>query len=187
MAVFSRSVLITELLDRTELIKASSQTFLRLSDEQLHYRSAPDKWSITEIFGHLNIYQDQYIRTMLSHITLAPDLPSDRYNSSWVGDWIYEKVMPRADGTIFKLKTTKAWNVSGRSLDARDALGSFQRKCDALDDILRHAATKNLQRIKIPFNSSSLFRLRLGDTLRMLVAHNERHLLQAQRVMKELT
>jgi len=187
MAVYSRSVLITELLDRTELIKASSQTFLRLSDDQLHYRPGPGKWSIAEIFGHLNICQGQYIRTMLSHITLAPDLPSDRYKSSWVGDWIYEKVMPRADGTVFKLRSTKAWSVNGESLDARGALESFQRKCDALDDILRHAATKNLQRIKIPFYFSRVFRLRLGDTLRILVAHNERHLLQAQRVMVGLT
>ncbi|HXO75285.1 MAG TPA: DinB family protein [Puia sp.] len=187
MAVYSRSVLITELLDRTELIKASSQTFLRLSNDQLHYKPGLRKWSITEIFGHLNICLDQYIRTILSHITLAPDLPSDRYNSSWVGDWIYEKVMPRADGSVFKLRATKGWSVNGELLDARGALESFQRKCDALDDILRHAATKNLQRIKIPFYSSRVFRLRLGDTLRILVAHNERHLLQAQRVMTGLT
>ena len=120
---------------------------------------------------------------MLSYITLAPDLPSDRYSSSWIGDWFYEKVMPRADGTVFKLRTTKAWIVNGKLLDAREALASFQQKCDALDDILRHAATKNMQRIKIPFNSSRLFRLRLGDTLRILVAHNERHLLQAQQIM----
>jgi hypothetical protein len=187
MAVYSRSVLITELLDRTELIKASSQTFFRLSDDQLHHRPGPGKWSIAEIFGHLNICQDQYIRTMLSHITLAPDLTSDRYSSSLIGDWIYDRVMPRADGTVFKLRATKAWCVNGDSLDARGALESFQRKCDALDDILRHAATKNLQHIKIPFYSSRVFRLRLGDTLRILVAHNERHLLQAQRVMVGLT
>jgi hypothetical protein len=187
MAVFSRSTLITELLDRTELIKASSQFFFRLSDEQLHYRPGPGKWSIAEIFGHLNICHDQYIRSILSRITLAPDLPSDRYVSSWPGDWIYEKIMPRADGTVFKLKSIKAYTLTGESLDARNVLESFQRKCDAVDDILRHAATKNLQRIKIPFNASRLFRLRLGDTLRILVALSERHLLQAQRVMVRVT
>lgn len=187
MAVFSRSVLIAELLDRTELIKASSQLFFRLSDEQLHYRPGPGKWSIAEIFGHLNISHDQYIRRILTRITLAPDQPSDRYNSGWMGDWIYEKFMPRADGTVFKLKSIKAHRVNGDSLDARAVLESFQRKCDALDDILRHAATKNLQRIKIPFYSKMGLRLRLGDTLRILVAHGERHLLQAQRVMAGLT
>lgn len=187
MAVFSRSVLITELLDRTELIKASSQLFFRLSDEQLLQRPGPGKWSIAEIFGHLNICQDCCIRAILSHITLAPDLPSDRYNSGWIGDWMYGKIIPRADGSVFKLNAVKAWDVNGSSLDGRIALESFQRKCDALDDILRHAATKNLQHIKIPFYSSRIIRLRLGDTLRILVAYGERHLLQAQQVMVGLT
>ena len=187
MAGTSRQGLITELLDRTELVKASSQLFFRLSDDQLHHRPGPEKWSIAEIFGHLNLSHDQYIRSILPRITLAPDFPSDRYVSGWLGDWIYEKVKPRANGTIFKLKTLKAYAVSGEMLDARDVLESFQRKCDALDDILRHAATKNLQLIKVPFYFSRLVRLKLGDTLRIMVAHSERHLLQAQRVMVAVT
>jgi len=135
----------------------------------------------------LNLCRDQYIRSILPRITLAPDYPADRYVSGWLGDWIYARVMPRADGTVFKIKTRKAYCVSGETLDAREVLESFQRKCDALDDILRHAATKNLQRIRIPFYFSKLVRLRLGDTLRIMVAHSERHLLQAQRVRVAVT
>ncbi len=183
MAIFSRSALIAELLDRTELIKASSQLFLRLSDEQLQYRPGPGRWSIAEIFGHLNIFHDLYIRSILSRVTLAPDWSSDRYNSGWLGDWIYEKIMPRADGSVFKYRAMKAHCVNAELLDGREELESFQRKCDALDDILRHAATKNLQKIQIPFYFTGLLCLRLGDTLRTLVAHSERHLLQAQQVL----
>jgi len=187
MAATSRQGLITELLDRTELVKASSQLFFRLSDDQLHHRPGPEKWSIAEIFGHLDLSHDQYIRSILPRITLAPDYPSDRYVSGWLGDWIYEKVKPRSNGTIFKLKTLKAYYASAETPDAREVLESFQRKCDALDDIMRHAATKDLQRIKVPFYLSRLVRLQLGDTLRILVAHSERHLLQAQRVMVAVT
>src|ERR1700748_1753818 len=104
MAVFSRQSLITELLDRTELIKASTQHFLRLTDEQLLTRPGPGKWSLTEIFGHLNISHDLYIRSILSRITLAPDSRSDEYTSGWLGDWIYERVKPRADGSVARMK-----------------------------------------------------------------------------------
>ena len=182
MAACSRQGLITELLDRTELVKASSQLFFRLSDDQLHHRPGPGKWSIAEIYGHLNLTRDYYIRSILPRITLAPDYLPDRYVSGWLGDWVYDRVMPRADGTVFRLKTLKAYVAGGETLDAREVLESFQRKCDALDDILRHAATKNLQRIRVPFYFSRLVMLRLGDTLRIMVAHSERHLLQAQRV-----
>jgi hypothetical protein len=187
MAGTSRQGLITELLDRTELVKASSQLFFRLTDDQLHHKPGPEIWSIAEIFGHLNLFHDRYIRSILPRITLAPDYPSDRYASGWLGEWIYEKVKPRADGTVFKIRTLDDYDARGGTPDARDVLDGFQRKCDALDDILRHAATKDLRRIKVPFYLGRLVRLRLGDTLRIMVAHSERHLLQAQRVMAAVT
>ncbi|HEX3935273.1 MAG TPA: DinB family protein [Puia sp.] len=183
MALFSRISLITELLDRTELLKANTQVFFRLTDEQLHYRSAPGKWSIAEIYKHLNLSMDASVRAILSRITKAPDSPGDVYTSGWLGDWAYTIIMPRPDGSVFRLKAGKAQRPGPEQLDAREELGAFQRHCDALDDILRHVAAKNLRRIKIPFFVPRLIRLQIGDVLRFLVAHGERHLLQAQRVM----
>ena len=185
MAVFSRTSLITELLDRTELLKASTQVFFRLTDEQLQYRCAPDKWCIAEIYGHLNLSMDANIRTILSRIAKAPDHPGDAYVSGWLGDWVYSVIMPRPDGSVFRLKARKTECPPNdlAELDPREALGAFQRHCDSLDDILRHVATKDLRRISVPFVRPGLVCLRLGDMLRYLVAHGERHLLQAQRVM----
>ena len=75
MAVYSRQGLITELLDRTELIKPGTQTYLRLTDDQLNFTPAPGQWSIIEVFGHLNLANDIYIRYILPRVTLAPDTP----------------------------------------------------------------------------------------------------------------
>jgi hypothetical protein len=182
MATFSRQGLIAELLDRTELLKASTKPFLRLSNDRLLFRPAPGKWSIAEIYTHLNLSMDQTVRDILSRITLAPDHPGDEYHSGWIGDWLYERIMPRPDGTVFRLKSMATYLPEGRDFDAREALEAFERHCDSLDDILRHVWTKDLRRIRIPFYLNGLISLRLGDMLRFLVAHGERHLLQAQRV-----
>jgi len=182
MAIFSRHGLITELLDRTELLKASTQPFLRLTDEQLLYRPGPGKWSIAEIYGHLNLCMDQHIRSILMRIALAPDWPSDAYRSNWLGDWLYWRIKPRRDGSIFRQKAQQAHCPDVVTLDGREELAAFQRHCDALDGILRHVWTKDLRRIRIPFSLNGMVRLRLGDLLRFLVAHGERHLLQAQRI-----
>lgn len=181
MAVFSRASLITELLDRTELLKVNTQVFFRLTDEQLHYRPAPGKWNIAEIYGHLNLSMDASVRTILYRITRAPDTPGDEYVSGWLGDWAYSLIMPRPDGSVFRLKARKMQRPDTVNLVAREELDTFQRHCDALDDILRHVASKDLRKIRIPFLMPRLVRLRLGDVLRFLVAHSERHLLQAQR------
>lgn len=56
-----------------------------------------------------------------------------------------------------------------------------------MDDILRHSATKDLRRIRIPFHFIPFLHFSLGETLRFLIAHNERHLLQAQRLVPVVT
>jgi hypothetical protein len=184
MAVFSKQGLITELLDRIELIKASTQPFLRLTDQQLNFSPAPNKWSIAEVFGHLNLAHDGYIRAMLSRVALAPDVKTDSYRSGWMGDWLYSRIMPRSDGSVFKIPSPRRLHAAKTGLDGRSELQAFLQQCDALDDILRHVSTKDLKGIRIPFSFARFLRLQLGDMLRYLVAHNERHLLQAHRVMK---
>jgi hypothetical protein len=186
MAVFSKQSLITELLDRTELIKASTQLFLRLNDDQLNCKVVPDTWSIAEIFEHLNIKNGIYIRSILPRITKAPDVPAEKYISGWLGDWIYNRIMPRPDGSIFRIRALKAHCANAERLNGRETIQCFLQQCDSIDDILRHVSTKDLRRIKIPFSFTNLLRFRLGDNLRYLIAHSERHLLQAHRVMGEL-
>src|SRR5882724_32312 len=183
MAVFNKQGLITELLDRTELIKASTKAFLRLNEEQLNFKPDPSTWSIAEIFEHLNICNNIYIRSILSRITKAPDEKEEEFRSGWLGDWLYVKIMPRADGSVFKIRARKMMHADGCALNGQETLQKFLQQCDMIDDILRHVVTKNLQRIRIPFSSSRLLQLRLGDNLRYLIAHSERHLLQAHRGM----
>ena len=183
MAVFSRQGLITDLLDRTELIRAGSAAFLRFSDEQLVFSPTPGTWSIIEVFTHLNLSNEIYFGYILPRVTLAPDLPSDEFSSTWLGDWAYEKIVPRPDGSIFKMKTAKSVQPIKPTGDPKEVLRDFHRTCDALDDILRHSASKDLRRIRIPFHFVPFLHFSLGETLRFLIAHNERHLLQAQRLV----
>ena len=183
MAVYSRQALIAELLDRTEVIKAGTQPFLRMSDDQLALNPAPEQWSIAEVFCHLNLSNEIYIRSILSRVTLAPDTASDAFRSTWLGEWAYEKIVPRPDGSVLKMRSARSVRPSKPPDDLREVLHSFLRACDAMDDILRHSATKDLRRIRIPFHFVPLLHFSLGETLRFLIAHNERHLLQAQRLV----
>jgi hypothetical protein len=184
MAVFSKQGLITELLDRTELIKASTQPFLRLTNEQLNFKPGADQWSIAQVFEHLNLALAFYIRTILTLISSAPDVKEEKYASGWLGDWFYSKIMPRPDGTVFRLKTRGNTVPPEGALDGQDVIHRFLQQCDNIDDILRHSATKDLRGIRVPFTFTRILSLRLGDNLRLQIAHCERHLLQAHRMMQ---
>jgi len=187
MAVYSRQGLITELLDRTEVIKAGTQPFLRLCEEHLCFNPAPGKWSIVEVFGHLNLSNEIYIQSILPRVTLAPDSLTDRFRTSWLGEWAYEKIVPRADGSVLKMRSAKSVKPAKPQDGLNEVLHTFLRSCDAMDDILRHAATKDLRRIRIPFHFVPFLHFSLGETLRFIIAHNQRHLLQAQRLMAAIS
>ena len=182
MPVFSKKQLLLELTDRTELIRSTAKSFLRLSNEQLKLKPAPNKWSICEVFEHLLITQDLYLKSILPKIAAAPDKDSVTHRSSLLGDFVYTQIMPKANGNVLKLPAPKILCPTNNEDNAHTVLNNFLHQLDVLHDILQHASTKDIQRIKIPFAFTSLMKLRLGDNLRFLIAHNERHMLQAQRV-----
>jgi hypothetical protein len=187
MPVFSKQQLLSELMDRTELVRSNTNPFLRLTNEQLNAKPARGKWCISEIFEHLNITQGLYIKSILTKMSRASDTVSPIYKSGWLGDLVYTRIMPRPDGTVFKLKTPKILTPENKAIDGHEVLNNFLHQLDIVHDILQHAATKDIQRIKIPVALTNLIKLRLGDNLRLIIAHNERHILQAKRVMETIT
>jgi uncharacterized damage-inducible protein DinB len=186
MTTFSKKHLLYELVDRTELIISNTRPFQRLNNEQLNYKPAAGKWSISEVFEHLNITHHIYLHSILSKISQAPEVKSSMYNSSWLGDLLYTKTMPRPDGTVFKLKTRRLLQPTAREFNGNDVLNRFLQHQDSIHDVLLHASTKDLRCIKIPFSFTNVLKWRLGDNLRFLIAHNERHMLQAQRVLEKI-
>lgn len=186
MSTFSKQSLLSELMDRTEVITSNTQSFLRLSEEELNYKPVQHEWSISEIYGHLNITNTTYIHSILKKIKAAPDTDYPGYQSGWLGDWVYEKLMPRADGSVYKISSPKFLHAFTKQSDVYDVLNQFLEHQNVTHDILRYASTKNLEQIRIPFYFAKVFTFRLGDTLRFLIAHNERHLLQAHRMMEKI-
>ncbi|MBS1934437.1 MAG: DinB family protein, partial [Bacteroidetes bacterium] len=156
--------------DRTELIRSTTKSFLRLSNEELKLKPAPDKWSICEVFEHLLITQDIYFKLILPKIAGAPDKDAEIHKSSIIGNFVYMQIKPKPDGSVFKLPAPKILYPTNNETDAHLVINNFLQQLDVLHDILQHASTKDIQRIKIPFAVASFIKLRLGDSLRFLIA-----------------
>ena len=154
MPLFDKQEFLSELIDRTDLIASHVQNFLRLDNEVLNAKPTSGKWSIAEIFEHLNRIHETHLKSVLTRITSAPDVQELTYNSGWIGDFAYGKIVPRPDGTLLRIRIPKIF----------------------------HPSAKDLQGIKIPFAFAGLVRFRLGDMLHCLVAYSERHVLEARQV-----
>ena len=186
MIALNKKNLLAGLHDRTEVVRNNLQPFFRLSPEMFNWKPSIEKWSIAQVFEHLIITQQIYLRHIGNALTEAPINGKEEFTSGWLGDLIYEKIMPRSDGTIFTIKSPRLLHPSTGTLVGKEVLNNFMKQLDELDHVLELSTYVDLQKIKIPLSISKFIKLRLGDSLRFLVAHNERHLLQAQKVLQQL-
>jgi hypothetical protein len=185
MTIFNKKDLLSGLHDRVELIRNNLQPFLRLPDEHLLRRPAPGTWSIAEIFEHLNMMHGAFLQSINKVMHKAPIHAREAFASGWIGNWLYHKMMPRPDGTVFKMKAPRRFHAGPAPLNPQKVLHTFMDQLDEFDHILELCPYIDLQKIKLPFVFPRGLKLRLGDGLRFVVAHCERHLLQARNVLAQ--
>jgi len=175
--------LLDDLSDRAVLIRTNARSYSSQSDDVLLARPSQGQWCIAEIFEHLNLSNSIYIRSIISAIERARETAvDDNYKTGWLGDLLYNKTLPRQDGSVFKMKAPRFLQPTG-STDITQIFADYFEQLDVLDKILQKARMVNLQKIKIPLSFAAIVKLRLGDNLRYLIAHHERHLLQASKTL----
>lgn len=76
-------------------------------------------------------------------------------------------------------------NALNNALD-RSALEEFADQLEEMIGLLQLARSKNLNRIRTSISISKLIKLKLGDTLRAGIYHNQPHLFQAMRAANGL-
>jgi hypothetical protein len=83
------------------------------------------------------------------------------------------------------MKAMKAYTFPN-SLNVDQVLKEYIDQKHKLLELLDKSKNTNLNAIKIPITLTKLIRLKLGDALRFLIAHEQRHMVQARNTMKTI-
>lgn len=185
MKPVSKFLLLENLEARVEGHLAEAiKIFQNLPEEALLKPSATGGWSIAQCLDHLNRYGHYYlpqIRTGLDKKIHG----GNTFKSTWLGSY-FTKMMEPATGTK-KVKAFKAY-IPPAQLDAHAVVAEFIAQQEKLLSYLKQARVTDLNAVKIPVSIAKWIRLRLGDVFQFVIAHNERHMLQAKRnIGRELT
>ena len=156
--------LLQDLLERTQENKNKAEGFTHLPLDILNWKSSPDSWSILECLEHLNRYGDFYIPEIEKRITTSQQRPAETFKSGWLGDYFAKTMLPRKK--LNKMKT-------------------FLNQQQAILNLLDKSKEVDLTNTKTGISISKWIKLRLGDTFRVVIYHNQRHMAQAERVLKE--
>lgn len=172
------SKLITELQKLTKDAKSEVEKFTTYSIESLNYKASPAEWSILECCEHLCLYGSFYLPEIENQMIHSVTSDQKYFKSGWLGGYFVNMI--RVSNTK-KIKATKQMDSTGSQLDL-STLDRLSKQLDRLESLLNKARTVDLMRVKTSISLTRLLKLRLGDTLRFLVYHNERHILQAKRI-----
>ncbi len=172
--------LIGELLNMTNQATDSVKKFRELSLQELNFKSNAGEWSILECIEHLNLYGNFYlpeIEKQLLKSKTANEVPV--FRSGILGNYFVNVI--KADSGK-KMKATKNMAPANSQLTIT-TIDRFLKQLEKFKSLLHQSKKADLNKVKTAISLTKFVKLRLGDTLRFLAFHNERHILQAQRIV----
>lgn len=172
--------LIEDLKAKTKVILDQVEELKSQKIHTLNRKSSEDSWSALECLEHVNRYGRFYIPEMNQQISQSKHKKSDWFLSGWLGNYFAKSMIPNKD--MKAIKTFKSMNPNGSKLD-ESVLEEFINQQYEILEILEKSGEIDLSKTKTATSISKLIRLRLGDTLRVVIYHTERHMLQAQRAV----
>jgi DinB superfamily len=150
----------------------------------LQKKPGTNQWSAAQCLQHLNVYSEYYIPEVRKAVINLQQNPSVEFKSGWLGNYFTDLMKPNAQGNVSKKMKSPANAVPKES---PDALYELERFID-----FQHQLLEQLQNMKmtdlnqrLPISISKWIRLKLGDVLLFYVAHEKRHMLQAERAISD--
>jgi uncharacterized damage-inducible protein DinB len=147
---------------------------------------AERKWSVTQVLEHLNIYARYYITAIEQKLHLNQSGANLVFTPGWLGNYFTQLMKPAADNRIKSKMKAPSNAVPSAQTDAAAMLQEFINHQHHLLNLLQIARTANLDYIRVATTLSKLITLKLGDTFRFFIAHEQRHFLQIENTLKDL-
>jgi hypothetical protein len=171
-----------------ELNDATSRawTLVRTTDPRLFtVRPNPNSWSAAECLSHLSISTEMFLPVLREALANA-EAHGWRAKKAPKMDVLGRVLRWFLEPPIRKRVTTAAPFVP-RSVRAKaEAFGEFSRLQENLAEILRSAASLDLQRMRVVSPFDKRVKYNVYSAFRIITAHQRRHLWQAEQAIAAL-
>lgn len=176
--------LLHDLSQQVDDITARAKRLQSFTEQQLNMPPAADKWSVAQVIAHLVHYNAFYL-PKIEEALLKNNKHGTSYTPGWLGNYFTKLMQPLPDGQLSSKMKAPAAAVPPTQLNGHSVLEIFIAQQEQLAKLLQQAAGAHLGKIRIVTSLSTLLRLKLGDTFRFLVAHQQRHFVQIRNVLAQ--
>ena len=186
-----QSEILEILIQRFNEMKSDvSKTFYYSDEESLSIKPSEKRWSALQCFEHMNLTNDYYLKQLSSSLEQdQTDFVDKAYQPSFLKNFMVEGMKPKNGNISNKIKTFKsvkplAEREIGAIVKSKVVFADFFEDLDRLVLIAEEFKRIDGQRIKVNTLLGPILKMKGIDALRFLLAHNERHLLQAKNALE---
>ena len=154
-----------------------------LSVADLNWQPAPGRWSIGQCIDHLAITNEVYLAAIADTLTNAPVQPVGEITPGWFGRFFIRNYMEPTDKTR---RAPAPGKIRPRLQVDVDVFDRFLRSNQHARKVIAQAGAHDVNRLRFRNPFVPLLRFSAGTGLLIITAHQRRHLLQAERVRKQL-
>ncbi len=184
MAKFKSEDLIKELKEDVQRLQAAADHLKNTEKSKLVFVENDGKWSVVQCLEHLNEFGRFYLPAIEKTITVKTGEKNAWFNSGFLGDYFTKSMKPKNVFDIKnKMKTMKRFTFPN-SLNVDTVMKEYIDQKIRLQHLLDTANDRDLNSIRIPITLTKMIKLKLGDIFRFLIAHEQRHMIQARNTLK---
>lgn len=167
------------------LSNAYEKLAIELGPELMHTRPHPDRWSFSEILAHLIVINESYypsFKALKAGTYKSPFLSKMGFMVSFMGKEILKSVQPQ---TLKKIKTFPIWEPEHLE-ESPDVVNRFLQHQEELIQEFEACAHLLPQNPVLFSPASKMIFYHLGTAFEIILSHEKRHLLQAERLSEQL-
>lgn len=172
--------LIQDLIERTRQNINKAELLKTKTDDALNYKLAPQSWSALECLEHLNLYGRFYLPEIAKQIDQSRYPKETDFKSGLLGNYFANSLLPKEK--LNKMSTFKSMNPLNSKL-GRSVIDNFLEQQIQMLELLNKVHHISLNKTKTGISISRFIKLKLGDTFRVVIYHNQRHIEQAERAL----
>jgi hypothetical protein len=155
-----------------------------LTLEQLNSPPKPGAWSVGQCLEHIAITNEVYLPPISESLAGQPARTVPEITLGWFARYFIKNYIEPSPQTKHARAPKKA--VPRAQVDF-SVLDRFTRSNQAVRELVRSAATHDVNRIHFKNPFVPLLRFTVGTGLQLIAKHEQRHLLQAERAKQSLS
>lgn len=172
--------LLDELLLLTNQHITQLQVIKELTKEQLNYSPSSEQWNMLQCMEHLNHYFNFYLPQFITATKLNSNTSTPLFKSGFIGGYFASMLLYKENQK--QISSPKITNPIGKEITI-DVMSTFENNLIELKETLARMPLSVLNNKTITTMFSNWYKLKVGDGLRIVIYHNDRHFHQMNKLM----